>query len=53
MLTVVKTRNRLSTVDRDTALISRDMDAFPEFVKHPANRIACSNQATPGEYNLT
>jgi quercetin dioxygenase-like cupin family protein len=24
------------------------MDAFPEFMKHPANRIAPSNQATPG-----
>jgi hypothetical protein len=24
------------------------MDAFPEFVKHPANRIIRSNQATPG-----
>lgn len=24
------------------------MDAFPEFMKHPANRIARSNQATPG-----
>src|SRR6202041_2943737 len=25
-----------------------DMDAFPEFMKHPANRIIRSNQATPG-----
>jgi len=25
-----------------------DMDNFPEFMKHPANRIARSNQATPG-----
>ena len=25
-----------------------DMDNFPEFMKHPANRIAKSNQATPG-----
>lgn len=24
------------------------MDDFPEFMKHPANRIARSNQATPG-----
>jgi mannose-6-phosphate isomerase-like protein (cupin superfamily) len=24
------------------------MDEFPEFMKHPANRIATSNQATPG-----
>jgi len=24
------------------------MDAFPDFMKHPANRIARSNQATPG-----
>jgi quercetin dioxygenase-like cupin family protein len=24
------------------------MDEFPEFMKHPANRIARSNQATPG-----
>jgi mannose-6-phosphate isomerase-like protein (cupin superfamily) len=24
------------------------MDNFPEFMKHPANRIARSNQATPG-----
>ena len=24
------------------------MDNFPEFMKHPANRIASSNQATPG-----
>jgi hypothetical protein len=24
------------------------MDAFPEFMKHPANRIIRSNQATPG-----
>lgn len=24
------------------------MDDFPEFMKHPANRIAASNQATPG-----
>jgi quercetin dioxygenase-like cupin family protein len=24
------------------------MDAFPEFMKHPSNRIARSNQATPG-----
>jgi len=24
------------------------MDDFPEFMKHPANRIAKSNQATPG-----
>jgi len=24
------------------------MDAFPEFMKNPANRIARSNQATPG-----
>ena len=46
-------KSPISTVDHETALISRDMDAFPEFVKHPANRIACSNQATPGEYNRT
>ena len=25
-----------------------NMDHFPEFMKHPANRIAQSNQATPG-----
>lgn len=24
------------------------MDEFPTFMKHPANRIAASNQATPG-----
>jgi quercetin dioxygenase-like cupin family protein len=24
------------------------MDNFPQFMKHPANRIASSNQATPG-----
>ena len=24
------------------------MDDFPEFMKHPANRIATTNQATPG-----
>jgi len=24
------------------------MDNFPEFMKHPANRIATSNQGTPG-----
>ena len=24
------------------------MDNFPEFMKHPANRIATSDQATPG-----
>jgi mannose-6-phosphate isomerase-like protein (cupin superfamily) len=24
------------------------MNAFPEFMKHPANRIATSDQATPG-----
>src|SRR5262249_17614594 len=24
------------------------MNAFPEFMKHPSNRIATSNQATPG-----
>jgi mannose-6-phosphate isomerase-like protein (cupin superfamily) len=24
------------------------MEEFPEFMKHPANRIAASNQATPG-----
>jgi quercetin dioxygenase-like cupin family protein len=24
------------------------MDNFPEFMRHPANRIATSNQATPG-----
>jgi hypothetical protein len=24
------------------------MDTFPEFMKHPANRIVTSNQATPG-----
>jgi mannose-6-phosphate isomerase-like protein (cupin superfamily) len=24
------------------------MDTFPQFMKHPANRIASSNQATPG-----
>jgi mannose-6-phosphate isomerase-like protein (cupin superfamily) len=24
------------------------MDEFPEFMKHPANRIATSSQATPG-----
>jgi len=24
------------------------MDDFPQFMKHPANRIATSNQATPG-----
>jgi mannose-6-phosphate isomerase-like protein (cupin superfamily) len=24
------------------------MDNFPEFMKHPANRIVRSNQATPG-----
>jgi quercetin dioxygenase-like cupin family protein len=28
--------------------MSPDMDRFPEFMKHPANRIARSNQATPG-----
>ena len=25
-----------------------DMDRFPEFMKHPANKIATSSQATPG-----
>jgi len=25
-----------------------DMDSFPEFMKHPANKIATSSQATPG-----
>ncbi len=24
------------------------MDDFPDFMKHPANRVATSNQATPG-----
>jgi hypothetical protein len=24
------------------------MHAFPEFMKHPANRIAATDQATPG-----
>ena len=24
------------------------MDAFPEFMRHPANRIAVGDQATPG-----
>jgi quercetin dioxygenase-like cupin family protein len=24
------------------------MKAFPEFMKHPANRISCSTQTTPG-----
>ncbi len=24
------------------------MDSFPEFMKHPANRIAAADQATPG-----
>ena len=28
--------------------MSSDMDHFPEFMKHPANRIARSEQATPG-----
>jgi mannose-6-phosphate isomerase-like protein (cupin superfamily) len=26
----------------------QSIDDFPEFMKHPANRIATSNQATPG-----
>ena len=30
------------------AIKSTAMDDFPEFMKHPANRIAVSNQATPG-----
>lgn len=30
------------------AVISSSMDAFPEFMRDPANRIARSNQATPG-----
>jgi hypothetical protein len=38
----------LVTVNREIALISHAMDAFPEFMKHPANRIARSNQSTPG-----
>ena len=38
----------ITTVDRESALPCWDMDAFPEFMKHPANRIARSNQATPG-----
>ncbi len=33
---------------RHTALRSGDMDDFPDFMKHRANRIARSNQATPG-----
>lgn len=28
--------------------MSCDMDDFPEFMKHPSNRIAQSDQATPG-----
>jgi hypothetical protein len=24
------------------------MDAFPEFMKHPANRVVTGSQATPG-----
>ena len=43
---MVKDSNRLvTTVNRESASISCDMDAFPEFMKHPANRIAHSNQA--------
>ncbi len=38
----------VTTVSRESALTCCDMDAFPEFMKHPANRIARSNQATPG-----
>jgi quercetin dioxygenase-like cupin family protein len=30
------------------AVICFGMDAFPEFMKNPVNRIARSNQATPG-----
>ena len=30
------------------AIRCSSMDAFPEFMKNPANRIARSNQATPG-----
>jgi quercetin dioxygenase-like cupin family protein len=42
-------RNGLvTTVNVESTLISCDMDAFPEFMKHPANRIVRSNQATPG-----
>jgi mannose-6-phosphate isomerase-like protein (cupin superfamily) len=33
---------------RDNALTSCGVDSFPEFMKHPANRIVRSNQATPG-----
>ena len=41
--------NRLvTTANRESALISSDMNAFPEFMKHPVNRIVRSNQATPG-----
>ena len=41
--------NRLvTTANVESTLISCDMDAFPEFMKHPANRIVRSNQATPG-----
>jgi mannose-6-phosphate isomerase-like protein (cupin superfamily) len=29
-------------------IVSATMDDFPEFMKHPANRIAGANQATPG-----
>jgi mannose-6-phosphate isomerase-like protein (cupin superfamily) len=38
----------LTTVNREIALRSHAMDAFPEVMKHPANRIARSDQATPG-----
>jgi hypothetical protein len=24
------------------------MESFPEFMKHPSNRIVCNQQATPG-----
>ena len=35
-------------LNRESALTCCDMDAFPEFMKHPANKIARSHQATPG-----
>ena len=38
----------VTTANVESTLISCDMDAFPEFMKHPANRIVRSNQATPG-----
>ena len=45
---ILSSRDENRTIASFLAIRCSSMDAFPEFMKNPANRIARSNQATPG-----